>query len=48
MSQTHRIIPIGGCTVPFELRQYRTRPGQREDRVKFMEETIIPLQVSNG
>lgn len=32
----------------FELRQYRTLPGQREAWVKFMEEVIIPYQVSKG
>ncbi len=32
----------------FELRQYRTRAGQREAWVKFMEEVIIPFQVSKG
>ena len=32
----------------YELRQYRTRPGQRENWVRFMEEVIIPLQVSKG
>ena len=32
----------------FELRQYRTRPGQRENWVRFMEEVIIPFQVSKG
>lgn len=32
----------------FELRQYRMRPGQREKWVKFMEEEIIPFQVSRG
>lgn len=32
----------------FELRQYRTRPGRRKDWVRFMEETIIPFQVSKG
>lgn len=32
----------------FELRQYRTLPGQRAAWVKFMEETIIPFQVSKG
>ena len=32
----------------FELRQYRTKPGQRENWVKFMEEKIIPFQVSQG
>lgn len=32
----------------FELRQYRTRPGQRDNWVKFMEEKVIPFQVSKG
>ena len=32
----------------FELRQYRTRPGQRERWVQFMEEVIIPFQVAKG
>ena len=32
----------------FELRQYRTLPGQRGNWVKFMEEKIIPFQVSQG
>jgi hypothetical protein len=32
----------------FELRQYRTKPGQRERWAKFMDETIIPFQISKG
>ena len=32
----------------FELRQYRTRPGQRENWVEYMEGTIIPFQISKG
>jgi hypothetical protein len=32
----------------FELRQYRTRPGQRENWVRFMEEVIIPFQTEKG
>lgn len=32
----------------FELRQYRTLPGQRDNFVKFMEEDIIPFEVSKG
>ena len=32
----------------FELREYRTHPGQRESWVRFMEEVIIPFQVSKG
>ena len=32
----------------FELRLYRMRPGQRDAWVKFMEEVIIPFQISKG
>lgn len=32
----------------FELRQYRTKPGQRQAWVKLMEEEIIPFQVAKG
>ena len=32
----------------FELRQYRTKPRQRERWVKLMEEDIIPFQISKG
>ncbi|MBA2450898.1 MAG: NIPSNAP family protein, partial [Chloroflexi bacterium] len=32
----------------YELRQYRTRPGQRDAWVRYMEEVIIPFQVSKG
>src|SRR6266567_7651808 len=32
----------------YELRQYRTRPGQRENWVRFMEEVIIPFQTKQG
>ena len=32
----------------FELRQYKVRPGERENWVRFMEEVIIPFQVSKG
>ena len=32
----------------YELRQYRTRPGKRQEWVDFMEEVIIPFQVSKG
>ena len=31
-----------------ELRQYRTKPGMRDEWVKVMEEKIIPFQVSKG
>ncbi len=32
----------------FELREYHIKPGQRERWVRFMEEVIIPFQVSKG
>ena len=32
----------------FELRQYWTRPGKRDEWVRFMEEEIIPFQISKG
>ena len=32
----------------YELRQYWTQPGRRDDWVSFMEEVIIPFQVSKG
>ena len=32
----------------FELREYRCLNGQRDNWVKFMEEEIIPFQVSKG
>ncbi len=32
----------------FELRQYRTKPGQREKWAKLMDEVIIPYQISKG
>ena len=32
----------------FELRQYRTLPGQRQNWVRFMEEVIIPFQQKQG
>jgi len=32
----------------FELRQYKAQPGQRDNWVKYMEEVIIPFQVSKG
>src|SRR5437879_9541710 len=35
-------------TMLFELRQYQVRPGQRDRWVRFMEEVIIPFQVSKG
>ena len=32
----------------FELRQYRVRPGQREAWQTFVEEEMVPFQVSRG
>ena len=29
----------------FELREYRTLPGKRQDWVDYMEQVIIPFQV---
>ena len=32
----------------FELRQYRCWPGKRDEWVRFMEEVVIPFQISKG
>ena len=32
----------------FELRQYRMRPGKKEEWLKMMQEEIIPYQISKG
>ena len=32
----------------YELRRYPIRPGKMNEWVKFMEETIIPFQISKG
>lgn len=32
----------------YELRRYRTRPGRRDAWVRYMENVIIPFQVSKG
>ena len=32
----------------YEFRQYKTKAGKRKEWVKFMEEEIIPFQVSKG
>ncbi|MBZ0302009.1 MAG: NIPSNAP family protein [Anaerolineae bacterium] len=32
----------------FELRQYQIQPGKREEWVQFMDEVIIPFQMSKG
>ena len=32
----------------FELRQYQLKPGKRDEWVKFMDEVIIPYQMSKG
>jgi hypothetical protein len=32
----------------FEVRNYRTHSGQRDNWVKYMEQTIIPFQTSKG
>jgi hypothetical protein len=32
----------------FELRQYRVKPGKREEWVELMEREIIPFQIAQG
>ena len=32
----------------YELRQYKVRPGRMQERLKVMEEEIIPFQVAKG
>ncbi len=32
----------------FEFRHYTCKPGQRDNWVKYMEEVVIPFQVSKG
>ena len=32
----------------YELRQYKIRPGKMNEWIEFMEQTIIPFQISKG
>ncbi|MFI0900980.1 NIPSNAP family protein [Streptomyces sp. NPDC020983] len=32
----------------YEIRRYRTRPGRREEWVRYMEAVIIPFQTAQG
>ncbi|MFE3205852.1 NIPSNAP family protein [Embleya sp. NPDC059237] len=32
----------------YELRRYRTRPGRRDEWVRYMEQVVIPFQTSKG
>jgi hypothetical protein len=32
----------------FELRQYRVKPGQKDNWLKFFEEVIVPFQTARG
>ncbi|WP_405590298.1 NIPSNAP family protein [Streptomyces sp. NBC_01092] len=32
----------------YELRRYRTRPGRRDEWVRYMEDVVIPFQTSKG
>jgi NIPSNAP len=32
----------------YELRQYQAQPGKRNELVQFMEQVIIPFQISKG
>src|SRR4051812_14019122 len=45
---TKTVASKKGQFMLFELRQYRTKPGQREKWAKFMDDVIIPYQSSKG
>ncbi|SEQ92565.1 NIPSNAP family protein [Lentzea albida] len=32
----------------YEIRRYQTRPGRRDDWVRYMENVVIPFQVEQG
>lgn len=32
----------------YEIRRYQTRPGRRDEWVRYMEDVVIPYQVSKG
>ncbi|MYS85772.1 NIPSNAP family protein [Embleya scabrispora] len=32
----------------YELRRYQTRPGRRDEWVRYMEQVVIPFQTSKG
>jgi hypothetical protein len=32
----------------YEIRRYQTRPGRRDDWVRYMEAVVMPFQVENG
>ncbi|MFD5141911.1 NIPSNAP family protein [Streptomyces sp. NPDC058401] len=32
----------------YEVRRYQTRPGRRDDWVRYMETVVLPFQVSKG
>lgn len=32
----------------YELRRYQTRPGRRDQWVRYMEEVVVPFQASKG
>jgi hypothetical protein len=34
--------------VYYEIRRYRTRPGRREEWVRYMEDVVLPFQTSLG
>jgi len=34
--------------VIYELRRYQTRPGRRDDWVRYMEDVVIPFQAGQG
>ena len=41
-------LPVYHPGVLLELRQYRTKPGQRENWVRYMHEQILPFQTATG
>jgi hypothetical protein len=47
-TRNHTNPILKGVRMFFELREYRTHAGQRENWVKFMEDEIIPFQVGKG
>jgi hypothetical protein len=47
-SSDHRKCSAEEVSMLFELRIYRTRPGQRASWVKFFEEELVPYALSKG
>ena len=45
---TLETVTLESLNMLFELRQYRTKPGQRERWIQLMDDVIIPYQMSKG